>query len=114
MSNPQHQKLNTRAMVSLTMLFSFVWLPPSGIVLHLTDRAEMSQLRHAAMAVHNFASIIFLVAAIIHILYNLKPIKQYAVTKAHMFPQLKRETIIALIITTVFILFFASHVFHVH
>jgi hypothetical protein len=74
----------------------------------------MSQLRHAAMAVHNFASIIFLVAAIIHIIYNLKPIKQYIVNKAHMLPQLKREAIIAFIITTVLILLFASHAFHVH
>jgi hypothetical protein len=114
MSNSQHQKINSRAMVSLTMLFSFVWLPPSGIILHLTDRAEMSQLRHAAMAVHNFASIIFLVGALIHIFYNLKPIKQYVVNKAHMFPLLKREAIIAFVITTLFILFFASHAFHVH
>ncbi|MCX6578795.1 MAG: DUF4405 domain-containing protein [Candidatus Aminicenantes bacterium] len=114
MSNPQQQKLNSRALVSLTMLFSFVWLPPSGIILHLTDRAEVSQLRHAAMAVHNFAGIIFLVAALIHIFYNIKPIKQYVVAKAHMFSQLKREAIIAFIITTALILLFASHAFHVH
>lgn len=114
MSNPQPQKINSRALVSLSMLFSFVWLPPSGIILHLTDSDGMSQLRHAAMAVHNFASIIFLVAAIIHIIYNLKPIKQYIVNKAHMLPQLKREAIIAFIITTVLILLFASHAFHVH
>lgn len=114
MSNPRQQKINKRAIVSLTMLFSFIWLPPSGIILHLTDSAEMSQLRHAAMAVHNFASIIFLIGAIIHIVYNLKPIKQYIVNKVHMFPSLKREAIIAFIITTVLILLFASHAFHVH
>jgi hypothetical protein len=114
MSNPKQQKLNSRALVSLTMLFSFIWLLPSGISLHLTDSAEMSQLRHAAMAVHNFASFIFLVAALIHIFYNLKPIKQYIVNKARMFPQLKREAIIAFIITTALILLFASHAFHVH
>lgn len=114
MSNSQHQKINKRALVSLTMLFSFIWLPPSGIILHLTDSAGMSQLRHAAMAVHNFASIIFLVGAVIHILYNFKPIKQYIINKARMFPQVKREAIIAFIITTVLILLFASHAFHVH
>lgn len=114
MSIRQQKKMNKRAIVSMSMLFSFIWLPPSGVVLHLTDNAAMSQLRHAAMAVHNFAGIIFLISALIHVVYNFNAIKQYTISRVKMVPTLKREAIIAFLITTFFILFLASHAFHVH
>jgi hypothetical protein len=96
------------------MLCSFVFLPPSGIILHLTDDGSISILRHAFMSVHNVAGITFLGAALLHILYNVKAIKQYIVLKTSSLPSLKREAIAAFIISVGLILLVASHAFHVH
>ena len=114
MSTSKLSSLNIRAITSLSMLFSFACLPPSGIILHLTDGASISVLRHASMSIHNAAGIMFLLAAILHIVYNAKVIKKYVVVKSSMLPSLKREAIIAFFISIGTVLLFTSHVFLVH
>ena len=114
MSTSQRSKLNYRAFVSLLMLFSFAWLPPSGVILHLTDTGSKPVLRHASMSIHNVAGIIFLIAALVHVIYNAKSIGHYLAVKASTFPSLKREAITALILSVGLILLFASHALHVH
>lgn len=110
----KQSKINMRAIVSMSMLFSFVWLPLSGIIIHITERDGMTQLRHGAMAVHNFASIVFFISSLVHITLNMKTIKQYVIVRAGLFQTVRKETIIAFVVTTLIIGFFASHVFHVH
>ena len=52
MVEPCKNPVNRRALTSLSMLFSFLWLPPSGIALHLTESASFQPIRHALMALH--------------------------------------------------------------
>ena len=60
-------RVNRRALTLVAMLFSFVWLPPSGIASHLTESASFQPILHALMALHNIRAFLFLTAAAFHL-----------------------------------------------
>ncbi len=105
---------NTRAFISLSLIFSFVWLPPSGVLLHLTAQEGMTTLRHAVMSVHNFASLAFLCAALAHVALNAKSIGNALINKTRALPTLKKEALVAFAVTTLFVFLLASHALHQH
>jgi hypothetical protein len=81
---------NRRAVTSLTMLFAFLILLPSGILLH--DSSETS--RHLLMALHNTAALVLTITAVIHLYFNWRVIVTYVI-EGYKF---KKEIIIALAI----------------
>lgn len=70
---------NARRIVSLFMLFAFIVLIPSGILMHLNDTPGLHNDKFFAMAVHNISAIIFVVSGIFHIKFNFILIKKYIV-----------------------------------
>lgn len=75
-SNLQNQNMGRR-IASLFMLFAFIVLIPSGILMHLNDSTGSHNDKFTAMAVHNFSAMIFVVSGIFHIKFNFKLIKKY-------------------------------------
>lgn len=96
--------INRRAVTSLTMLFAFIILVPSGILLH--DSSEAS--RHLLMALHNTAALILTITAIIHFYFNWKAIKTYVMEGY----KLKKEIIVALAIIVFLFILPVLHTFH--
>ena len=66
-----------RRIVSLLMLFAFIALIPSGILMHLNDTAGSHNEKFIAMAVHNISAMIFVISGIFHIKFNFNLIKKY-------------------------------------
>ncbi len=104
---------NRRALISLSMLFSFLWLPPSGIALHFTESSSFQPVRHALMAIHNASALLFLIAAAIHLGLNWKAMSQHLVSKAAEYRTVRKEAVIAALVVIAIITLFASHAFHV-
>jgi hypothetical protein len=107
-------KTNIRSLNVMIMLFSFLMLPWSGILIHKTHGMEERELiRHLAMTVHNVSAIIFLTSCILHIIANRKALVRNIYTKTKEYGQFKREALIALAIVIGIIGFISMHVFHV-
>ena len=75
--NNMTKKNTGRRIVSLIMLFAFIVLIPSGILMHLNDTPDSHNDKFIAMVVHNFSAMIFVVSGIFHIKFNFKLIKKY-------------------------------------
>lgn len=105
-------QLDKRSFASLFMLFSFILLVPSGIVMHFAAELPGNQLHHASMAAHNAAALIFLPSAIMHLVLNWKAIVRYMLSKAKAYLPLKREAVIAAGVTILFVLLIGLHPFH--
>ena len=106
--------VNKRSLNVLIMLFSFLLLPFSGMMIHSTHgMAEYAPIRHFAMSVHNLAAIIFLTTTIIHLATNRKAIAKYIVSKTTEYTRFKREALIAMLLVIGIVGLFAMHAFHV-
>ncbi len=106
--------VNKRSLNVLMMLFSFSLLPFSGMAIHSTHgMSEYEPIRHFAMSVHNFAAIIFLTTAIIHLAANRKAIAKYIVSTTTEYTKFRREALIAFLFVLGLVGLFAMHAFHV-
>jgi hypothetical protein len=111
MSDATDKRSNRRALAVLFMFFSFLFLPPSGVALHLTDGSHQLA-RHVLMTVHNTGAIICLVSMSVHVVLNRKAILRYIVSggTGSVIP---RRTAMAVALTVAGIVGLAvSHVFH--
>jgi len=105
--------LNKRSLVTFTMLISLSILPISGIVIHLLGSLPLQdQARHAFMSIHNVSSVIFIISSFVHIGFNMKSIRNYAVIKINESLKFKREILIAIIFVIGIVALFTSHIFH--
>ncbi len=108
----QKNGYNRRGLNVLLMFFSFILLPPSGIIIHSThELSESATIRHFAMSVHNLSAIIFLSTCIIHIILNRKVLVKYVSTKTAEYFHLKREVLLALMLVVGIIGLFSMHAF---
>jgi heme/copper-type cytochrome/quinol oxidase subunit 2 len=105
------RRLDRRALTSLFMFFSFLWLVPSGIVMHFAAQASVELIRHIVMSVHNTASVIFLTSVVVHLIFNWKAMSRYMASKGNEYLPLRTELIIAAVAVTVLILLVGSHGF---
>ena len=112
MGEPSMNSVNRRALTSVAMLFSFLWLPPSGIALHFTEPASFHPVRHALMALHNISAFLFLTAAAFHLGLNWRAMSQHLVLRAAEYRSIRKEAAIAALVITTIIVLFASHAFH--
>lgn len=113
MGESRKDPINRRALTSLAMLFSFVWLPPSGIALHLTESTSFYPIRHALMALHNISALLFLIATAFHLGLNWKAMSQHLVSKVAEYRTVRKEAVIAGLVVSTIIVLFALHAFHV-
>lgn len=108
--NARQGFINARAFVSLLLCSSGVCLVPSGIALHFTSHDGAIRWSHQFMSMHNAAALIFLSAAIAHLVLNWKALSRYIIARVAGYPQFKRELLIAVAVVSGFVLFAVSHV----
>jgi len=104
--------INARALVSLLLFSSGVWLIPSGIVLHFASHEGATRWSHQFMSMHIAAALLFVAAAVAHLILNWKAFSRYINARGVAYPQFKRELLIAVIGGAGFVLFAVSHAFH--
>jgi len=103
--------ISARALASLALFCAGVWLVPSGIALHIASDDGATRWSHFFMSVHNAASLLFLAAAIAHVLLNWKVLTHYISARVGESVRFKRELLIAVLGVSGFVLLAASHVF---
>jgi hypothetical protein len=89
-----------------------VWLVPSGIALHVASHDGATSWSHLFMTMHNTASLLFLIAAVVHVILNWKVLTHYVNSKVGEYMRFKRELLIAVLGVSVLVLLVASHSLH--
>ena len=109
----QHERFRFRAFVSLLTTFSFIILAVTGAILYITPPGRVanwtnwtfwSLSKHQWIAVHICFCTLFLIASILHIWLNFKPLISYFFSKAKTAPALRLEWILAIAICGIFCL----------
>lgn len=115
MNNTIKQTMNKRALTSLFLFFSFILLPLSGIPLHFIRTSDVTEVMpHLLMSVHNICALIFIISLVLHLSLNWNALAKYMVTKTSEYFQLKKEFIVALVVTLLIVGLFSSHTLHTH
>lgn len=109
-TNKEKKKFNQRAFVSVSMCTAFFILPISGYMNHIL-RGPMDQSKHLWMSVHNSASILFLVFAIIHIVLNWQALKKHISKTTSAI--ITKEALLGIALIIAVIALFSSHAFHI-
>ncbi|MBF0544515.1 MAG: hypothetical protein HQM08_08785 [Candidatus Riflebacteria bacterium] len=84
-------------------------LPGSSVL--QSEPQKIDFWSHLFMAMHNAASIIFLIAAVAHVMLNWSAMKHYVSAKVGEYARFKREMLIAALGVSCLVLVVASHVF---
>jgi hypothetical protein len=66
----ERSRFNIRALASVALFSAGVWLVPSGIALHFATHDGAAKWSHLFMSIHNTASFLFLIAAVVHVIMN--------------------------------------------
>lgn len=109
MVKPHH--LNSRALVALLLICSFVWLPVAGIGLHFADSAPFAPTRHLLMTIHDLAAAIFLISVLLHLKLNWKPLMNYLKITVERGRSYRAEFAAAFLIVTTTLTLGILHVF---
>ena len=115
MSNKVAQRtgISARALASMALFCAGVWLVPSGIALHVASHDGATMWSHLFMTMHNTASLLFLIAAVVHVIMNWKVLTHYVNAKVGEYMRFKRELLIAVLGISGFVLLVASHALHI-
>ena len=100
---------NIRALASLALFCAGIWLVPSGIALHFASHDSASKWSHLFMTVHNTASFLFLIAAVVHVIMNWKVLTHYVNAKVGEYLRFKKELLIAVLGVSAFVMLVALH-----
>jgi hypothetical protein len=101
MNKLQSRRFNLRALLSLVMFGSFIFLPSFGLALHLSANAPFQPTQHLLMTIHNLAGIIFMFSLILHLVLNWRPLWNYikmAVGKVGMY---RKELVVAALLLAI-------------
>jgi hypothetical protein len=104
--------INIRPLASLVLFCAGVWLVPSGIALHFATHEGATTWSHLFMSMHNAASLLFLAAAVVHLILNWKVLTRYVSARVGECLQFKWELLIAVLGVSGFVLFAALHALH--
>ena len=105
----ERSKFNIRALASVTLFCSGVWLVPSGMALHFASHDGATKWSHLFMTIHNTASFLFIIAAVVHVIMNWKVLTHYVNAKAGEYMRFKRELLIAVLGVSAFVMLVAFH-----
>jgi hypothetical protein len=114
MEQSPHKSLNKRALTSTFMLFAFLCLPVSGILLHSCRSATFSTYEHFLMSIHNVSALVFLVATLMHLTLNWSALKKYMISRSSEVYRFKKEMLIAFFTVLIIVGLFSSHALHTH
>jgi hypothetical protein len=109
MSNEMRKPFNYRAFWSLLAALSVAGLPWTGLQNHLHQLEPLNAERHGWMAAHNSLALIFMVAAIAHVVLNGRALVRYARNLASRRPAVSREAVVALVLTAGLVLVAVGH-----
>ena len=109
----QRTGISARALASMALFCAGVWLVPSGIALHVASHDGATMWSHLFMTMHNTASLLFLIAAVVHVIMNWKVLTHYVNARVGEYVRFKRELLIAVLGVSGFVLLVASHAFHI-
>lgn len=112
--NTTRTAINKRALISFLLLIALGFLISSGIPLHFAAFSRDWTKHHALMTIHNTSALIFFIAALIHVFFNIRSIKSYLIQKVEASVKTRRELFIAAVIVLGVVAFTTSHVFHGH
>ena len=101
--------ISARPLASLALFCAGVWLVPSGLALHFSLQDGANIWSHLFMSMHNTASILFIAAAILHVILNWKVLTHYVSSKVGDYMRFKRELLIAVLGVSGIVLLVASH-----
>ncbi len=101
--------INIRALASVALFCAGVWLVPSGIALHFASHNGATKWSHLFMTVHNTASFLFLLAAVVHVMVNRKILVHYVNAKVGEYRQFKKELFIAVLGVSALVMLVAFH-----
>jgi hypothetical protein len=68
----QRTGISVRALAAMALFCAGVWLVPSGIALHYASHEGDTSWSHLFMTMHNTASLIFLIAVVVHVFFELE------------------------------------------
>ncbi len=105
--------INIRALASVALFCAGLWLIPSGIALHFASHDGSTKWSHLFMTIHNTASFLFLIAAVVHVIMNWKVLTHYVNAKVGEYMRFKRELLSAVLGVSAFVIFVAFHAFPV-
>ncbi len=101
--------INIRALASVALFCAGVWLVPSGIALHYASHDGTTKWSHLFMTIHNTASFLFLIAAVVHVMMNWKVLTHYVNAKVGEYMKFKKELYIAVLGVSAFVILVAFH-----
>jgi len=105
----ERPKFNIRALASVALLCTGVWLIPSGIALHFASHHGATGWSHLFMTIHNTVSFLFLIAAVVHVIMNWKVLSHYVNAKVGEYMRFKIELLIAVLGVSAFVMLVAFH-----
>jgi uncharacterized membrane protein len=70
--------VSNRGVVSLMLLFTFIMMPVSGIIVHVMHGTKTS---HTWLHLHGLFGVLFMIAGIFHVVYNWRVLKNYVLSK---------------------------------
>ncbi len=107
----QQKAFNKRAFISTALFVSGLILPFSGFMNHSYQFDTLTIGRHFWMSVHDAAGLLFVIFAILHILYNWRALLHYAKKAKERF--LTKEALAAIVLVILVVGLISSHAFHV-
>jgi hypothetical protein len=105
------KSFNKRAFTSTALLTSGLFLPVSGLMIHIFQFEKMTLQGHFWMSVHDISGILFVMFSILHISYNWKALISYSRKAKDVF--ISKEALIAIILVISIVSLISSHAFHI-
>jgi hypothetical protein len=105
--------INIRALASVALFCAGVWLVPSGIALHFASHDGATKWSHLFMTLHNTASFLFLIAAVVHVMINWKVLTHYVNSKVGEYMRFRKELLIAILGVSALVMLAAFHALRV-
>jgi succinate dehydrogenase/fumarate reductase cytochrome b subunit len=105
------KSFNKRAFTSTALLTSGLFLPFSGLMIHLLQFEKLTIEGHFWMSVHDISGILFVIFSILHVSYNWKALISYAKKVKDVF--ISKEALIAIILVITIVGLISSHAFHI-
>lgn len=106
------KQFNRRAFVSLLAAISGLGLPVTGYMCHLSAMEPMTAQRHVWMSAHNSLGLVFMVAAIWHVILNRQALMRHLRAAAAGITGVSREAVWALALVALVLFIAVGHALH--
>ncbi|MCK9337077.1 MAG: DUF4405 domain-containing protein [Arcobacteraceae bacterium] len=104
--------MNLKKITSLVMLLAMIVMTYTGVILFLSPQGRIANWANWELlgltkieytAVHSTFMVIFIIAGLLHIYYNFRPIVSYLSNQAKELVIFTKEMIVAIVVTVVFV-----------